>query len=174
MCSICELRIEFGAEHPQALTVAVAARHGIDDGVLPVAAAWDRDGAIALMHGVRDRLERLLMPEALACLPPFFLLLVETGTWAYFCADTTGHFDPTVQRLPPEDFTGDAQSAGREAVLLTTETALAPMLEGRLPFGRAIRDGMLMLDARPEDAAALQAVWARSWPVSGFSRLVCS
>jgi hypothetical protein len=174
MCSICELRIEFRVEHPRSLTVAVAARRGIDDGVLPVAAAWDRDSAIALIHGVRDRLERVLMPEALALLPPFFLLLVETGTWAYFCAGTAGLFDPTVQRLPPEDFTGDAESEGREAVLLTAETALAPMLEGRLPFDRAIEDGMLMLDASPDDSAALQAAWARSWPVSGFSRLVCS
>jgi hypothetical protein len=174
MCSICELRIEFGAEHPQALTVAVATRRGIDDGLLPEAELWTREGAIALIHGVRDRLERVLMPEALACLPSFFLLLVETGTWAYFCAGTAGTFDPTVQRLPPEDFTGDAESAAREAVLLTTETALATMLAGRLPFDRAVGNGMLMFDARPEDAVALRAVWTRSWPVSGFSRLVCS
>lgn len=175
MCSICELRIEFGVGHPQALIVAVATRRGIEVGLLPGEVKdWDRDGAIGLMHGVQDRLERVLTPEALQALPPFFLLLAETNTWAYFTPGTAGGFNPSIQRLPPEDFTGDALGAGREAVLLATETALASMLTGHLSFDLALANNMLLFDASPADAKALQAICAKSWPVSGFSRLVCS
>jgi hypothetical protein len=163
MCSICELRIDFEVAHPLGLSAAAATRRGIEARLLPEASSeWTRRDATGLMQGIRERLERVLAPASLRALPSFFVLLVETRSWAYFSPGEAG-FDPTAQRSPPG-----------EATLLTTETALAPMLAGRLPFQQALAEGMLVIEACPSDSDALQAAWARSWPVAGFSRLVCS
>jgi hypothetical protein len=167
MCSICDLRIAFGVSHPMSLSVAVATRRGIEAGVVPLARGWDRAGAIALMHGVQRRLEWSLSREALAALPPFFVLLVETCTWAYFHPGPDG-FDPSVQRAPPE-----APDAAGDLMVVAAETALASMLEGRLPFAHAANHGMLHLDAQGPGGGALQAAWSRAWPAA-FSRFVCA
>lgn len=175
MCSICDVRIEFGVGHPQALMVAVATRRAMDAGLLPDKVHdWDRALAISLMLNVRNRFERVLAPEDMLELPRFFLLLAETGTWAYFSTEGERVFAPSMQRAPPDDFSGDAGSMGREAVFLATETAMAAMLDGRLPFNRAMSEGVLLIDAAPEEEVALRAAWASSWPVVGFSRFVCS
>jgi hypothetical protein len=170
MCTICDLRIEFGTSHPMGLSIAVATRRGIDAALLPEPGApWDRQGAIGLMHGVQQRLERVLNPAALRALPGFFVLLVETRTWAWFQPGETG-FDTRARRDPPDAF----EAAPAEPMIVAAETALAPMLEGRLPFARARDDGMMLLDARDAARDMLEAAWSRSWPVSGFSRFVCA
>lgn len=174
MCSICDVRIEFGAVHPMGLSVAVATRRAIEERLVPEAAsAWDRDGAIELMRGVQERLERVFEPEALRALPAFFVLLIETRTWAYFSPGVRG-FDSAARRAPPDDFARDAEAGGRDATLLAAETSLAPMLQGRLPFEKVEGQGMLLIDAIPSERAALRAAWARAWPAFGFSRFVCS
>jgi hypothetical protein len=167
MCSICDVRITFGIDHPMGLSVAVATRRGIEAGVVPQARGWERAGAIGLMQGVRQRLEWSLSREALAALPAFFVLLVETRPWAYFHPGPDG-FDPAAHRAPP-----DAFDAGEDPVVVAAETTLAPMLKGRLPFARAAEAGMLHLDAPEPACGALSVARSQAWPAA-FSRLVCA
>lgn len=170
MCTICDLRIEFGTSHPMGLSIAVATRRAIDAQRLPAPQApWDRQGAIGLMHGVQQRLERVLAPAALRALPGFFVLLVETRTWAWFQPGESG-FDTAARRDPPDAFA----DAAAEPMVVAAETALAPMLAGGLPFANALEGGMLLLDANGNARDRLDAAWTRSWPVAGFSRFVCS
>jgi hypothetical protein len=101
MCAICDLRIEFGTDHPMGLSVAVATRRALDAGVITgPGSVWDRERAIPLVHGVQQRLERVHGPERLARLPRFFVLLVETRTWAYF-QPGPGGFDSAARADPP-------------------------------------------------------------------------
>lgn len=88
MCSICELRIEFNIDHPMGLSVAVATRRAIDDGLLPEPEengndATRRARAITVLKGTQQRLEQVLTGEELLGLPDFFVLLIESRTWAF-------------------------------------------------------------------------------------------
>jgi hypothetical protein len=171
MCSICDLRIEFGTDHPMGLSVAVATRRAIEAGVIPAGADWDRERAIPLMHGVQQRLELVHGSEGIAALPRFFVLLVETRTWACFQPGASG-FDRTVRVDPPDAF-DDNDAGSRDAMFVAAETAFAPILGGKLPFETAVREGLLHLDA-PEQAGALpRRAWSAGWPTSGYSRFVC-
>lgn len=172
MCSICDLRIEFGTDHPMGLTVAVATRRAIDAGVIPEPEIdWDRDRAIPLMHGIQDRLELVHGPEGIAALPRFFVLLVETRTWACF-QPGPGGFDRMARVEPPDPFAfGDASQ--RDAMLVAAETSLAPILAGKLDFETAETTGLLHLDAPAPMQISLRRAWASAWPANGYSRFVC-
>lgn len=167
MCTICDLRMEFGAGHPMSLSVAVATRRAVEAGLVPAAPAWDRGDAIRLMHGVQRRLEWSVSLEAFASLPAFFVLLVETRTWAYFHPGPGG-FDSSVQRLPP-----DAFGLAMDPVIVAAETALAPMLDGRIPFESCAKAGMLHFDVPETVHSALRSAWMQAWPAT-FSRFVCA
>jgi hypothetical protein len=175
MCAICELHIAFGVDHPSSLSVAVATRQAIDAGVIepavdPAARLWDRAAAVELMHAMRARLEAVLDPRAMLALPAFFVLLVESRTWAFFSPTAAG-FDPDCRREPPQAFASpDPQ---RDAVLLGSETAMHEVMAGRLPFARALASGIIELDAAPPMASAVAAAWDRAYPSTGFSRFVC-
>lgn len=172
MCSICDLRIEFGTDHPMGLSVAVATRRAIEAGAIPAAGAdWDRQRAIPLMHGVQRRLELVHGREGIAALPRFFVLLVETRTWAFFQPGPAG-FEQTTRMDPPNAF-GASDAGSREAMLVVAETVLDPILAGRLPFEAAERAGLVHLDASAEAQATLRRAWSAAWPSSGYSRFVC-
>jgi hypothetical protein len=59
-------------------------------------------------------------------------------------------------------------------MLVTAETALAPLVAGRLPFEAAERQGLVHLDACGEAGDALRDAWSSAWPTRGYSRFVCS
>jgi len=172
MCAICDIRIEFGTEHPMGVAVAVAARRAIDAGVVEAAKhGWDRERAIPLMRGVQQRLELVHGNDGIAALPRFFVLLVETRTWACFQPGPSG-FDPTAQAEPP-DALGLGDGGHRDAMLVATETVLDPILRGKLDFETAERDGLLHLDAPASSGAPLRRACAAAWPSYGYSRFVC-
>ena len=170
MCSICDLRIDFGTDHPMGLSVAVATRRAIDAGVIPEADMWDRDKAIPLMHGVQQRLELVHSPEVISALPHFFVLLVETRTWAFFQPGSMG-FDRTARAVPPDAFEGDSDD--RASMLVVAETALSPILAGKIPFDTAEEIGLIHFDAPANLRTRLQQAWSAAWPTRGFSRFVC-
>jgi len=112
MCSICDLRIEFGTDHPMGLSVAVAMRQAIEAGVIPQAGAdWDRARAIPLMQGIQRRLELVHGRDGIAALPRFFVLLVETRTWACFQPGLAG-FDGRAPSSWPATSLPERSTAG--------------------------------------------------------------
>lgn len=176
MCSICDLRIEFSVDHPMSLGVAVETRRAIDAGLLPEPRDSLDDGrlrlqAIGALKAAQQRLEQTLPREDLLKLPDFFVLVIESRTWAFFRPTPIG-FDPNCQPAPPNVSSGDA--AMRDAVLLASEVAMGELVAGRLPFEAALREGILALDADPGRRAALLNAWRGAYPEMGFSRFVCA
>jgi hypothetical protein len=176
MCSICDLRIEFSVDHPSSLGVAVETRRAIDAGLLPEPRDSIDDGrmrlkAIDTLKAAQQRLEQTLRPEALLELPDFFVLLVESRTWAFFRPTPTG-FDPKCQPAPPNVASDDA--VARDAVLVASELAMGEIVEGRLPFETALRDRVVTLDADATRHSALLSAWSSAYPEMGFSRFVCA
>lgn len=179
MCAICDLRIEFGVDHPMSLSVAVATRQAIDNrSLLPTVIGAEtlagmplRQAAIASLKSVQRRLEAVLSPPELRDLPDFFVLMVESGTWAFFRATEAG-FDPTCIPDPPR-LSAD-NPTDRAAVIVTSETTLRPMLVGKLSFEQALRQGLIVVDADFARQIPLTQAWSASFPVRGFSRFVCT
>jgi len=173
MCTICDLRIEFGTDHPMGLSVAVATRQAIDAGMIADAELdWDRERAIPLMHGVQQRLELVHGNEGIAVLPRFFVLLVQTRTWACFQPGLAG-FERAARTSPPDAFE-DRKNVPRDAMMVAAEAALHPLLNGKLSFEAAEEQGLVHLDAAAEVSAPIRYAWSAAWPVSGYSRFVCA
>jgi len=176
MCSICDLRIEFSVDHPMSLGVAVETRRAIDVGLLPepklsIDGSRLRLKAIDTLKAAQQRLEQTLRPEELLALPDFFVLMIESRTWAFFRPTPTG-FDPNCQPAPPNVASDD--EAARDAVLVASELAMGEVVAGRLPFDAALREGVLVLDADEARRVALLTVWCAAYPERGFSRFVCA
>ena len=175
MCSICDLRIEFSVDHPLSLGVAVETRRAIDAGLLPEPRIRSDDGGLRLkaidtLKAAQQRLEQTLRPEELLALPDFFVLMIESGTWAFFRPTPTG-FDPNCQPLPP-NVGSDAEI--RAAVLVASEVAMSEIVVGRLPFETALRERIIALDADLKRHDALLNAWSGAYPKMGFSRFVCA
>lgn len=176
MCTICDLRIEFSVDHPSSLSVAVETRRAIDAGVLPELAGSMDDGrlrlkAIDTLKAAQQRLEWTLQSEDLLALPDFFVLLIESRTWAFFHPTPIG-FDPNCRPAPPNILADEA--ASRDAVVVASELALSEIVAGRLPFDEALREQIVALDADATRHAALLNAWRNAYPEVGFSRYVCA
>ena len=176
MCSICDLRIEFGVDHPLSLGVAVETRRAIEAGLLPEPAdAIDggrlRPKAIDTLKAAQQRLEWTHPPEALLALPDFFVLLIESRTWGFFHPTPTG-FDSNCKPAPPNVASDD--EAARDAVLVASELAMSEIVAGRLPFERALQERIVALDACSARRAPLLGAWSSAYPEAGFSRFVCA
>jgi hypothetical protein len=177
MCTICDLRIEFSVDHPSSLSVAVETRRAIDAGLLPgqqhdsLAGMRLRVTAIETLRTVQQRLEQTQRPEEFVVLPDFFVLLVESRTWAFFHPTPTG-FDPNCRPTPPNTSADDI--AERDAVLVSSELAMREIAVGRLSFERALKVGLVILDADTPHHAMLLSAWNRAYPKVGFSRFVCA
>jgi hypothetical protein len=175
MCSICDLRIEFSVDHPLSLGVAVETRRAVDAGLLPEVSSSDegnrlRPTAIETLKAAQQRLEQTLPLEELLKLPDFFVLMIESRTWAFFRPTPTG-FDPNCQPLPP-NVASDAEI--RDAVLVASQLAMSEIVAGRLPFETALRERIIALDADPTRHTALFSAWSGAYPAMGFSRFVCA
>jgi hypothetical protein len=179
MCAICDLDIDFGVEHPMTLSVAVATRQAIEAGLLAAPDAEEgavgimkqRLKAVAALTAVQKRLEQTLTREAMAALPDFFVLVIESGTWGFFRPTFAG-FDPNARpeapRLTAEDPTK------RDAVVIVSEAAARRISAGELPFADAADRGLVVVDADHERREALTAAWRAAYPQVGFSRFVCA
>jgi len=179
MCAICDLRIEFGVDHPMSLSVAVATRRAIDAGLLPPAAgqagpsggAQFRLDAIAVLKAVQRRLEDSLSPMELAALPDFFVLLIESRTWAFFHPTAAG-FDPNCRPEPPRIAADDARD--RDAVIVASAAAMRQLLSGTLPFERALAEELVVVDADDSRQLTLNRAGSAGFPGKGFSRFICT
>ena len=183
MCSICTLRIEFSVAHPLTLSVSVATRRAIEDGILPprasrspkltpvVAKAQRRQTGIAALLALQSRIEQVLSPDRLLALPDFFVLMTESSAWGYFHPTPDG-FDTKCQRDPPESFS-DSDS-GRDPVVLISETAMSQIVVGKLPYATAAERGLVVVDAKPRWQEPIAVAFAAAYPTSGFSRFVCA
>jgi hypothetical protein len=175
MCTICDLRIEFSVDHPLSLGVAVETRRAVDARLLPEPEDSLDDGrlrskAIDTLRGAQQRLEQTLRPEELSALPDFFVLMIESGTWAFFHPTRTG-FDPNCQPLPPKV---GSNVEIRDAVLVASQVAMSEIVMGRLPFETALRERIVALDADAKRHGALLSAWSGAYPEMGFSRFVCA
>ncbi len=180
MCAICDLDIAFAVDHPMTLSVAVATRAAIEAGRL-TAAPDDPPGtlgglrartrAIAALKLVQNRIERTFAPDRLAALPDFFVLMIETGTWGFFRATPSG-FDPNCR--PDTLRVGGDDPAERDAIVVMSEAAARALAEGRLPFDRAVVEGLIAVDSDEARRAMLGEAWGAAWPELGFSRYVCA
>jgi hypothetical protein len=180
MCTICDLRIEFATDHPWSLAVAVRTRQAIDQGLLPepdkppddaLADMRMRLDAIETLQSVQRRLEQTQPLSEFLTLPDFFVLLIEGRTWGFFHPTPTG-FDPRCTPGPPNVLPVDP--ADRDAVLVTSEIAMRRIADGRLPFDKALAEGIVAVDADDMRRGRLLAAWSKAYPVAGFSRLVCA
>lgn len=179
MCSICDLRIEFSIDHPSSLSVAVETRRAIDAGLLPEPEVQDDDGAgtqlrrraIETLKAAQQRLEWTQRQDELLALPDFFVLMVESRTWAFFRPTPNG-FDPNCRPDPPK--VSADEFAGRDAVLVSSELALRQIVAGRMPFEGALEKGIIVLDANRARYDKLLAAWSKAYPRVGFSRFVCA
>ncbi|MBN9560357.1 MAG: hypothetical protein J0H14_06440 [Alphaproteobacteria bacterium] len=179
MCSICDLRIEFSIDHPLGLSVAVETRRAIDAGLLPE--PEDADGApagmqlrlsaIETLRTAQQRLEWTQRQDELLALPDFFVLMVESRTWGFFHPTPNG-FDPNCRPAPPNVLADDI--AERDAVLVSSEVAMRQIVEGRLPFERALEERIIALDADGSRFDKLLGAWSKAYPKVGFSRFVCA
>lgn len=161
------------------LGVAVETRNAIDRGLLSfhpehgdaLGGMRLRLAAIEALKAAQRRLEQVLRQEELLTLPDFFVLLIESRTWGYFHPTPTG-FDPNCRPTPPNVLADDP--AQRDAVIIASETAMRPLLEGRLPFDKALKQGVVAIDADEARRGPLIGTWAKAYPRVGFSRFVCA
>jgi hypothetical protein len=165
MCAICNFKLDFGVGHPSALTAAVAARSAIEAGLIePVdttggalSAARMRMSAIDALNLLQARIEAAHGEEALLALPDFYVLLIENDTWGFFHATSEG-FDPDIVPQMPDVTATD--EALRSNILITSESALRGWLDGRFDMERALRDSLLIVDAREAHAEVLAQMLA--------------
>ncbi|HVZ07852.1 hypothetical protein [Rhodopila sp.] len=179
MCTICDLRIEFSVDHPDGLSVAVETRRAIDAGLLSEPGGEDdaldgirlRLDAVETLRAVRQRLEWTQRLEDFLALPDFFVLLIESRTWAFFRPTPSG-FDPNCQVVPPNLSARDPRD--RDAVLVSSELTMREIAAGRLSFDRALAEKLVILDTDPPRYASLLSTWNAAYPRVGFSRFVCA
>ena len=177
MCAICDLKIEFSIEHPMSLSVAVATRQAIDAGLLPDPGGQDdplngtrlRLEAIAALQAVQRRVAHSLTQDRLLALPDFFTLMIESRTWGFFHPIPDG-FDPNCRPDPPRLFVEDASE--RDVVVIVSETAMRPVLAGKLPFEQAASQGLIVIDADEPRREILRSAWNAAYPKIGLSRFV--
>jgi hypothetical protein len=169
MCSICDLKIEFNIDHPQALTVAVATREAIDAGILPekvfdgpLASVKLRMAAIEALKGLQARLEASIPNHELMALPDFYVLLMEIGTWGYFHATENG-FDPDCSPEPP-DVTSENQE-DRDVVFVATEGVMQAIFDGTLTLDDAFARKLIVLDAGSVHTGLLRAALDTAFPL---------
>jgi hypothetical protein len=160
MCAICDFKIEFDVSHALALTVAVATRQAIEAGTLaeqnfdgPLGSVKLRVAAIETLKDLQARLEAAMPPSELTALPDFYVLLIENGTWGFFRATADG-FDPDVVPDLPEVTSDDP--AERDNVVVASETCMRSVLDGEIALGRAMAEGLLVLDAQDADRERLR------------------
>jgi hypothetical protein len=59
-------------------------------------------------------------------------------------------------------------------VLVSSEIAMRRIVEGRLPFERALKERIVALDADGSRFDKLMGAWSKAYPKVGFSRFVCA
>ena len=175
MCTICDLRIEFSIEHPMTLSVAVATRRAIDAGALPnnhskYGGMHLRREAIEGLKAVQLRVEQALPKNTFLAIPDFFMVAIESRTWAFFHATPDG-FDPNCRPEPPRLSAEDA--ADRDPVVIASETAMRQLLAGKLPFSKAEEQGLVVIDADLPRRETLRSTWNAAYPEIGFNAFFC-
>lgn len=161
------------------LGVAVETRNAIDRGLLGDHSEHSdalrgirlRLAAVEALKAAQRRLEQVLRQEELLALPDFFVLLIESRTWGYFRPTPTG-FDPNCRPAPPNVLAENP--AERDAIIIASETAMRPLLQGRLPFDKALEEGVVVIDADGARRDRLIGTWGKAYPRVGFSRFVCA
>ena len=158
------------------LSVAVATRRAVDAGLLSDHVVRGggfqlRKNAIAALRSVQDRVEQALPKSEFLALPGFFILEIESRTWGFFRATASG-FDPNCRPDPPRVTAEDA--ADRDPAIVVSERALRQVLMGKLPFGKAEEQGLIIIDADTSRRATLRKAWDFAYPSSGFSGFICN
>ena len=177
MCAICDFKVEFDVDHPQTLTVAVATRSGIDDGLLqpmsfdgPLGDMKQRLAGIEALKTLQTRLEAALPASEFMALPDFYVLLIESRTWGFFRPTQTGfdsNCNPGAPRLTEDD------SGERDAVVVVADMTMQAVLEGKLALAEALQRRMIIVDAGSSDTDRLREALDKGLPSIGFSRFIC-
>ncbi len=162
---------------PKSLTVAVATRGAIDDGMLeappsagPLGDMKQRLSAVESLQTLRTKLEAVLLASELMALPDFYILLIESRTWGFFHPTEQG-FDPNCQpglpRVIPDD--GGAQ----DIVVIAADMVLQAILDGKLSLDVALDRRMMIVDAKDDERVFLKVSLDKALPSSQFSRFTC-
>jgi hypothetical protein len=177
MCAICDFKVEFDVGHPQTLTVAVATRCAIDNGILgpisfdgPLGAVKQRLAAVESLKTLQRRMEAAIPRRELVALPDFYILFIESRTWGFFHPTENG-FDPNCKPEPPR-ISEDANDEG-DAVVVVADMTMQAILEGKLALEEAIYRRMLIVDASSPECDRLRVALDKSLPSKGFSRFTC-
>ena len=138
--------------HPGSLEVAVAMRKAFDDGLMAEPAATPAElGQAGYWAAVRrlDRLQALLTASpAAATLPPTSLVFIESALWSRVTPSAAG-VDLQVHT--------EGAAAG-DLVLVTGESVLTAVLDGRLTAATAFDRGLIRLDGDPAAIEVLRAL----------------
>jgi hypothetical protein len=145
------LEVQLESMYPGSLSVAVALRRAADSGVIDAAALEGPGRGAALYSEAVHRLQAfrnaLAASPAAAELPASFSLgYVESHLWARYSQS-----DGTIR----VDVHTDGPAEG-EAVVLTGEPVLTEVLAGRLSVDRALADGMILIDGKESEKAAIR------------------
>lgn len=177
MCTICALTIEFAVEHPQSLVVAVATRQAIETGLLTdcdtaeMDMVQSRHHATVLMTKIQQRLRDVLPISRLTALPNFFVLMIESRTWAYFHPTLAG-FDTLADPAPPT--LEPSNDRERDSVIVISQAAAESLVNGQLPFSTALQKGLAIVDAPVSENKSIESALTVAYPVGQFSRFVCT
>jgi hypothetical protein len=141
----------FSSQHPRSIHVALALRDAADAGVLDLnqlkpklADMLALSRAARRLEHLRSSLQRLLYATPV---PSFSLLLVESGMWSDFMAESGA------MRLKVH---ADGPMPDR-AVVITGDAVLAAIASGRLSSHEALRSGLVVVDGPPALASSLSA-----------------
>lgn len=139
----------FTTSYPGSLGVALGTRQAVDNGQLAALPELDGEAAHERLEERLDQLRARLEKARLK--GNFALFVVESGHWARFAANGRS-----------VRFAVHAAPAGDEPVLLTSEAALAALLDGRLNAETARQAGLVRWsgNAPPALAQSLQSALA--------------
>jgi hypothetical protein len=140
----------FSAMHPRSIAVAFAIRDAVDDKmvaksvldpIVPGAAGYWR--AVRHLIRLQGRLSEA-NESALAKSISISVLFIDSNLWS--------RFNPSQQGWGVQVHTTGAQP--RDVVMVTSESILASVLDGRLPIEAALDRGLIAIDGAAADAAA--------------------
>ncbi|MBY4948551.1 hypothetical protein K6V92_18210 [Cupriavidus respiraculi] len=147
---------EVSAAHPASIGVAFALHDAVRAGSLPAMPGATGEEARLRADDTAHRLERSLA-SARSRLPPTALLLVESRLWTRYA--------PAASRQAHVHAGHEAGPVDGDVVVVTAESVLRGLLEGRIGWAQAVDAGLIVVvgevPARTRVAAVLAARFAR-------------
>lgn len=157
---------EVGAAHPASIGVAFAMLDARSAGMLPPnaapAGAGPRESADQAVHRLEQRLASVRSK-----LPPVSLLLVEARLWTRYAPAGTAHAAADAGQHA-DHAAGPAEG---DVVVVTGEAVLRGLLDGAIPWDRAVAGGLVVLAGDPAKRTRVAALLANRFAAPGGTAL---